>query len=192
LLVAGGVSPQLPGWLFVDELRATTVAGWKERARMTLYIVRHAVAVPRRHWDGDDDVRPLTSTGRVQVKRLLKWSHHHLDATRVLTSPTTRCVDTVRRIALALDVTLEPVEELRLTHEHDAVALVRELIEQPDEVVLCTHGEIVKPVLAALRPKVRGGDLHACAKGSVWALQRGRTGLTGRYTLNRQLPTTRP
>jgi phosphohistidine phosphatase SixA len=159
---------------------------------MTLFIVRHAVAVPRRQWDGDDDARPLTRTGHDQTKRLLKWSHHHLDASRVLTSPTARCAETVRRIALALDVTLEATDALRLDHEDEAIALARELVDLPADAVLCTHGEIVKPMLAALRPRARGGELDDCAKGSVWALRPGRTGLVARYTQNRQLPTTRP
>jgi 8-oxo-dGTP diphosphatase len=158
---------------------------------MTLYIVRHAVAVPRRQWDGDDDARPLTRTGRAQTKRLLKWSHH-LDASRVLTSPTARCVDTVRRIAGALDVTLEPTDALRLHHDNEAVELARELLDLTTDVVLCTHGEIVIPMLAALRPRMRGGDLDDCAKGSVWTLQWSKAGLAARYTPNRHLPTTRP
>ena len=157
---------------------------------MTLYIVRHALAVPRRQWDGDDDERPLTPTGRAQTKHLLKWSHR-IEATRVLTSPTTRCIETVRRIAVALDVTLESTDALRLDHDDDAIALAHELVRLPTDVVVCTHGEIIKPILSALRPRTRGGHLDDCAKGSVWALRSDGVGLSAKYTRNRQLPTTR-
>ena len=162
----------------------------RQNLGMTLYIVRHALAVPRRKWDGLDDDRPLTQTGRTQTKQLLKWSHH-IEAARVLTSPTTRCIDTVRRVASAFDVTLELTEALRLEHEDEAIELARALVESSTDAVICTHGEIIKPIMRALHPRTRGGDLDDCAKGSVWALRPEKSALIARYATNQRLPTTR-
>ena len=65
---------------------------------MTVYVVRHALAVPRKRWTGDDDDRPLTTRGGAQASVLTAWSKSvGLDS--ILSSPARRCVATVQGIA---------------------------------------------------------------------------------------------
>ena len=69
---------------------------------MTVYIVRHALAVPKKRWTGDDDDRPLTTRGGAQASVLTKWSKTASLAS-IVSSPARRCTATVEGIAKALD-----------------------------------------------------------------------------------------
>ena len=75
---------------------------------MDVFVVRHAKAGSRRRFDGDDTLRPLSSNGQVQAKALVELLVRS-DATRILTSPYTRCIETVAPLAkkLGLEVELE-------------------------------------------------------------------------------------
>ena len=57
---------------------------------MTVFLVRHADAKSRAHWQGDDDLRPLSRKGESQAWGLvgqLKGAHIR----RILSSPAIRC-----------------------------------------------------------------------------------------------------
>lgn len=138
---------------------------------MTVYLVRHAVAVGRSGWDGPDRARPLTAKGERQaaaLPRLLESA----EVRRVLSSPATRCRDTVLPLATSrgLDV-----------HEHDALAegaaskaaveLLEEVAGKKGDTVLCTHGDLVPEILRRLtRDGVRLESDLQFAKGSTWEL----------------------
>jgi 8-oxo-(d)GTP phosphatase len=119
-----------------------------------LIVLRHAKAMKRADFDGDDDAdRPLSGRGRGEAKRLTDV----LDAygiERVYSSPFKRCVSTVNRYAktISVDVQLEAavsesghasdpwVTEQRLT----------ELLHDPVPMVICTHRPVLPTVLSAL------------------------------------------
>jgi phosphohistidine phosphatase SixA len=153
---------------------------------MTLYILRHAVAVPRRDWSGDDDDRPLSKQGRVQADILTNWSRR-LGVEYISSSPALRCVDTVVGIARSFDLPVTVLEELRLNSETAAIELALRLLRSTTDVIVCTHGEIIKPMLRELRPRKANASLGQCAKGSVWALEETGTGTHARYVLNDDL-----
>lgn len=70
---------------------------------MRLYFLRHAIAVDREAWEGDDSERPLTDEGREQMRaaaRGLAVLDLRLDA--IYTSPFVRASDTARIVAAAL------------------------------------------------------------------------------------------
>lgn len=151
---------------------------------MVLYLVRHAKAGSRREWDGPDPARPLSSKGRRQAEGLV-----HLLADRpvrrVLSSPYVRCVQTVEPLAQKLGL---PVEETEALAEGaaaaDAVELLRELA--PSTAVLCTHGDLIPPVLDTLAA-TEGLPLppgYPFAKGSTWELEV----VNGRWLAARYLP----
>lgn len=133
---------------------------------MPVLLVRHAAAGSRRRWDGDDAARPLDDRGRRQAAAL-PVALARFAVARVLSSPAARCMDTVAPLGL-------PVEREHALAEgngHEAVALVRSLLGaagSPDgeAVVLCTHGDVIPEVLAALGVD----DGGRCAKGSTWVL----------------------
>jgi phosphohistidine phosphatase SixA len=153
---------------------------------VTLYLVRHAKAGSRRHWEGPDRERPLSGKGRRQAEGLV-----HLLADRpvrrVLSSPYARCVQTVEPLAEKLGL---PVEETPALAEgassSQAVTLLRDLAGTT--AVLCTHGDLIPPVLDTLAA-IDGLPLppgYPFAKGSTWELDV----VNGRWLAARYLPPT--
>lgn len=145
-------------WLPYDEAmarlsyerdRATLAEARPLRKKTSAVVVlRHAKARSRNSWTRRPDrERPLVSLGHDQAQRLVALLAAY-DATRIVSSATTRCVDTVRPYA---DVTGWKLEELAGLTEAAATAesvleLVDELLAGPECAVLCTH----RPVLPAI------------------------------------------
>lgn len=139
---------------------------------MTVYLVRHAVAVGRSSWDGEDRQRPLTKKGQRQAKAL-PGVLGGADVHRVLTSPAARCRDTVQPLAARLGVDVEDADELAEGASAErAVELARVLATKDGDTVLCTHGDLIPEVLRALARDGMAwdGELRF-AKGSTWVLR---------------------
>jgi 8-oxo-dGTP diphosphatase len=138
-------------------------------AQTCIELVRHAKAQRRDRWWGRPDrERPLTKNGRAQAQTLATHLSR-LPLTRVLTSPYTRCVQTVEPLAARLGIELEYVDVLA---EAPAVpvldsgdtwvssawlggrglALVDQLVvdDAGGHVVLCSHGDVVPALMAVL------------------------------------------
>jgi 8-oxo-dGTP diphosphatase len=136
---------------------------------VTLLLIRHAHAGNRRDWEGDDRDRPLSSKGRRQARALVEqlelWA-----PSRVLSSPYRRCLETVKPLAVELDLKVEPVDELAEGAGFYAVELVRSLHDS--HVALCTHGDVIPEILVALADEDRLdlGPAPRQAKGSTWVL----------------------
>jgi 8-oxo-dGTP pyrophosphatase MutT (NUDIX family)/phosphohistidine phosphatase SixA len=112
-----------------------------------LAVVRHAKAVKRHSWDGPDPQRPLAPEGELQALALSSILHS-FGISRVLTSSSTRCVQTVAPFASEYVVPLEEVEELS-EEEYDAASaqtLLDLLMTAPGSSVMCSH----RPVLPEL------------------------------------------
>jgi 8-oxo-dGTP diphosphatase len=150
---------------------------------VTVFLVRHAHAISRRAWDGEDDLRPLSAKGVRQARGLVK-QHGAEPISRILSSPAVRCVDSVIPLAEALGVAVVPTPDLlEGAPTEQAVALTDEVAAQAGDSVLCTHGDLVPEVLRVLA--ARGATLtggQRWAKGSTWVLrwEDGR-GVEGRY-----------
>lgn len=103
---------------FADATPATTV----------LLLVRHAKALSRSGWDGDDALRPLDSSGLIQAE-LLAPMLQAFGVRRLFSAPRVRCEQTLAPLAheLGVGVGIEPA----LTDEgylDDPVAARRRLI----------------------------------------------------------------
>ena len=149
---------------------------------MAVLLVRHAVAVARDGWDGDDDGRPLTDRGRRQAAGLVEHLAPYGPVV-VRSSPSVRCIDTVAPLAAAAGLDVEPADDLAEGNGRAAAGLVRSLVHAPGAVVLCTHGDVIPDVLVALdKDGARLGDEGRCAKGSTWVLDLdGHGRVRGRY-----------
>ena len=135
---------------------------------MTLLLVRHAVALRRSDWTKPDHLRPLSPRGYDQAERLADQLRP-FGVDRILSSPSTRCVETVQPLAARLGL---PVEELPQLGEGSGAAAAGLVDGLGSAVVLCTHGDVLPEVLLALVPGVeRDGDGEVpCAKGSTWVV----------------------
>src|SRR5581483_3513532 len=85
--------------------------GPRRRAGVIL-LVRHAVAVSRKSWPGDDNLRPLTRRGEQQAAGLVELLSPY-PADRILSSPAVRCVATVTPLAEARSLKVETAGALR-------------------------------------------------------------------------------
>ncbi|MGH2631602.1 MAG: NUDIX hydrolase [Actinomycetota bacterium] len=135
-----------------------------------IFLVRHAKAGDRDAWTEDDRLRPLSKKGRAQAEALA-GAFDGEPVERVLSSPSVRCVQTVRPLALARRL---PLEEREALHEgadtQAALSLLRAL---GASAVVCSHGDVIPEVMQALADRgvvVRDG--LASKKGSTWVLER--------------------
>ena len=152
---------------------------------MTLYIVRHSLAVPKKEWTGDDVDRPLTKRGIAQSKVVARWSMG-IVLSSIMSSPTRRCLDTVAGVAAAHDLPVLVRTELAIGDTQLAKDLVAALLADDLDVLVCTHGENVLPILRAIRPRAISGKKWA-SKGSVWTLRNSDGGVEASYAPNADL-----
>ncbi len=88
----------------------------------------------------------------------------------VVSSPSTRCVQTVE--PLAQNLGLEVIEDERLW-EDASISDAMEALEEYTEaggVVMCSHGNIIPEMLHWLMQQGMTTKGRGCAKGSVWTL----------------------
>lgn len=146
------------------------IAAHGEPSSELLLLVRHAVAIRRREWTDNDDVRPLTKVGQAQADALPEL-FDKLGVTRLLSGPSLRCLDTLRPLASTLGLRIEIADELAEGRADEATALALSLVGSG--AVLCSHGDVLPPVLEALLPG-GGTSESAWEKGATWRVD-GRT-----------------
>jgi 8-oxo-dGTP diphosphatase len=140
---------------------------------VTVLLVRHAQAGRREAWKHDDRLRPLSTKGQRQAKALavdlVDYVSDGGDRVVVLSSPYTRCRDTVAPLAAALGVTVTSTPELAEGGGRAARRLITNLADQP--AVVCTHGDVVCEVLDWLDGQgIDLGPHPQWAKASTWVL----------------------
>lgn len=159
------------------------------RKRSTpLLVLRHAQAMPREDWSETDSLRPLSDRGLVQAEALVPLLHAY-GVSRVLTSPSVRCVQTVQPYAeeQVLEASGRP-EFSEEDFDRDAASLVlRDLLaEKPrkaEPTVLCTHRPVLPEVLELLaqdgdEPPLGTAELFVLhhRKARIHAVERHRVG----------------
>ena len=112
-------------------------------------LVRHATAGKRKEWRGEDRARPLDSHGRKQARKLIQvLAGHNLE--EVFSSPAQRCVETLRPLASARSLAVEPRDELA---EGAGVDALLGLIPASGAAVLCVHGDVLEELFGKQLPK---------------------------------------
>ncbi len=131
--------------LTYDHDRRTLAEALRVRRRTRAVVVlRHGQARSRRAWRGEDSQRPLLRVGEDQAHRLVPLLAAY-DVTRVVSSASSRCVQTVQPYAQTADLPMDL--RVVLSEEGASAAEVARLAEGAMEAgegtVLCTH----RPVL---------------------------------------------
>lgn len=131
-----------------ETLRAALGVRRKTRA---LVVLRHAAARSRSRWSADDRLRPLLRTGAMQAEHLVPLLAAY-DVRHVVSSPSTRCVQTVEPYAATTGYDLDL--RRRLTEEDSSAKavgrIVEELLDEEQGAVLCTHRPVLPLVYDAL------------------------------------------
>jgi len=127
--------------------RAGTLTTWP------LVVIRHAKAQSRSSWNGDDPSRPLNPAGRERAQALVPMLAA-FGVTRVVSSPSVRCLDTVRPYAVAAGqrVRLKAgLSEEGFADQPDRAAYhVTRLVERGNAAVVCSHGPVLPGLLEML------------------------------------------
>jgi len=124
---------------------------------MRALLVRHASAGDRSAWTEDDRLRPLDAKGRRQAEALAA-TLAELGATRLLSSPYVRCVQTLDPAAERLGLQIETRLELAEGATRDEALT---LLAGGGVPALCTHGDVLWELLPGRKAK----------KGSIWVIE---------------------
>ena len=136
-------------------------------------IVRHGCAGDSEAWAGDDAERPLDEGGFEQAV-VLAPALDDVSVTRLIASPTRRCVQTLQ--PLAAHIGLEIEHSPRLGPEGSLIDMLENDWTSLLGSVLCTHGELMRPLLGQIRAQTtpivaeRDDEDWLVTKGSVWQL----------------------
>ena len=136
---------------YLDDLDLLEQFARHRKRTRALVIARHAAALPRKQWDGPDPERPLTVAGREHAEALAPvLAAYRVRA--VISSPSLRCVETVRPYAARGSVTLETLPFLSEEDADGAAigSLLARLLATAAGTAVCTHRPVLPLVLAHL------------------------------------------
>ena len=122
-----------------------------------LAIVRHAKAVPRSMWRRNDQLRPLESAGERRATALGPVLAAY-GITRLVTSPSVRCADTLAPYAATLGTALktrEALSEEGFAEDPGGVeGLIRNELTRKKATALCSHGPVLPAILRTVAERV--------------------------------------
>jgi 8-oxo-dGTP diphosphatase len=138
-----------------------------------LYVVRHAKAGSRHDFNGDDRLRPLSSSGKLQAEALATRLKPLLSegSKTLVSSPFLRCIQTLRPLAKQIESNVEIDESL--AENHSFIDVLDLLMSLPEDSAICSHGDIIPELIGALER--RGCEFLSTPdfrKASVWVLER--------------------
>ena len=139
-----------------------------------LVLLRHAKAVKREDWDGDDGDRPLANVGQIQAKRLL--STYLPFAIEVIhSSDAMRCIETIEPMARSLN--MHPIfstelSEYRFAKDKEAALdYAQDLMNRGQGAIICSHNPILPKLLKKLIGKKSFKELGLDLKpAEAWVL----------------------
>jgi len=141
---------------------------------MQVMLARHARAVSKREWAGSDLLRPLDDVGERQAMGLVD-TLADTPIRRLVSSPALRCVQTLEPLASHHPGSSIETNDL-LAPDGDARTVLDRLRDGLADAVLCTHGEVMRPLLRHVRrhhvPIIGdpGGRGSLLVKGVLWRL----------------------
>ena len=159
-----------------DQLRALERAD-REGTLTTwpLVMVRHARSRSRPAWPNADPLRPLNPRGRERAKALIPILAAY-GVTRVVTSPSVRCLDTVLPYAVAAGKRARlksGLSEEGFAEQPDRAPYhLTRLLERGNAAVVCSHGPVLPVLLERLAGIADPGQL-----AQVTLLEAAQSGL---------------
>ncbi|MBF8252396.1 MAG: 8-oxo-dGTP diphosphatase [Actinobacteria bacterium] len=139
-----------------------------------LVLLRHAKAIKREDWDGDDGDRPLGNVGQLQAKRLLsKYLPYAIK--EVHSSDAMRCIETIEPMTRALQ--MHPIfstdlSEYRFAKDKEvALDYAQDLMLRNQSAIICSHNPILPKVLKKLIGKKNFKELdQKLEPAEAWVL----------------------
>jgi broad specificity phosphatase PhoE len=136
-----------------------------------VHLVRHAKAKNRSEWNEPDDLRPLTKRGRREAAALAERLRTD-ELARLVSSPFTRCVQTLEPLAQALDLAIETTDLLAEGADGARALELLVSLSRTEPIACCTHGDVLYDVVRSIAATgVRlDGPLDAPV-ASTWVLE---------------------
>jgi broad specificity phosphatase PhoE len=136
-----------------------------------VHLVRHAKAKKRAEWTEPDDLRPLTKRGRREAVALAERMRAD-ELARLVSSPFTRCVQTLEPLAQVLDLAIETTDLLAEGADGARALELLVSLSRTDSIACCTHGDVLYDVVRSIAATgVRlDGPLDAPV-ASTWVLE---------------------
>jgi 8-oxo-dGTP diphosphatase len=139
-----------------------------------LIMLRHAKALERAEWQGEDEDRPLQLVGQLQAKRMLSL-YQVFGLEEIHTSDAVRCLDTVAQMAKSLQITpviTSAVSEYTFKkNKEKAIDYAKELIKKNKQVILCSHNPVLPRMMEKLTKKVDFDyPANKLMPGDAWVL----------------------
>jgi 8-oxo-dGTP diphosphatase len=136
-----------------------------------LVVIRHARSRPRSSWSKADPLRPLNPRGRERAEALIPILAAY-GVTRVVTSPSVRCLDTVLPYAVASGKRARlkaGLSEEGFAEQPDRAPYhLTRLLERGHAAVVCSHGPVL-PLLLEQLARIAHSDPSAQATLSAVA-----------------------
>ncbi|MCP3990813.1 MAG: histidine phosphatase family protein [Actinomycetia bacterium] len=134
---------------------------------MRLYLIRHAHAGDRA--PGHRDLYRQLSPRGIKRARVISDLLADVGISRILSSPATRCIQTVEPLAANLGLEIEEQPDL---WEGSLVSHVLALLTMGDSPAMaaCSHGDIIPAVIEAVAGEGATLAGRGCEKGSIWIL----------------------
>lgn len=121
-----------------------------------LILLRHAKAISRDEWSGDDGDRPLASIGTQQARRLIS-NLAPFEIKEIHTSSAVRCYETVTPLARALEINYhfsEKLSEYEFTKDPDvAYSYIKNLLKNDYPTLVCSHNPILPKIVGRFYEK---------------------------------------
>ncbi len=134
---------------------------------MRLYLIRHAQAGDR--GPGHRDLYRQLSPKGVSRAQAISELLSDVGISRILSSPATRCMQTVEPLAAELGLEVEEQPDL---WEGSLTSHVLALLTMDDGPALaaCSHGDVIPAVIEAVVGQGARLVGRGCEKGSIWIL----------------------
>lgn len=155
-----------------DQLRALVRANQEGELDTTPFvIVRHAKAVSRSSFTGtDDQQRPLDAEGEARARAMVPLLAAY-SITRIGSSPSVRCVDTVQPYAVAAGRTVKRLtslsEEEHLVDPVAAAEITHSQLAKPQPRALCGHGPVLPAMLHVLSTRCSASHSGRAAQVAI-------------------------
>ena len=118
-----------------------------------IILLRHAKALKRTEWDGDDGDRPLEHRGQLQAKRLLPI-YLPYGISEVHTSDALRCIETIDLMARLLEKTpifSADLSEYGYAKDREApLDYIQNLMDRGIPAIVCSHNPIIPKLVKKL------------------------------------------
>ena len=122
-----------------------------DRARLQLYLLRHADAGDPDRWQGPDAARPLSDKGRRQAERLGRFlAASEFAADAFITSPKVRAHETAELVASALGIAISLDERLAVGFGFRDIEAILAAAGSPRRAVLVGHDPDFSEILSSL------------------------------------------